>query len=383
VSGTNVVSLRPLDDDEAFGWLNDRLDGRTEWGIGELARQFRWPRARLRRRLANWTKAGRITQHTARKGKVIIAAAADDADGLSAGEDALPRQAAVRLVARAFAAEMPAIAQPSSRPLAARATGAVLFATAFALGTVGLVMNARFSASFGQTAEAAIMLASIGLAIDLLAVMLPSVAMQLWHRRSIVAGAIAATMWVAALSMSLLAATGFASTHIGDSVAERAQIAVERTTLSERIDRLRLERAGTAEARAVATIESQLQEVRPAAERVWSVTAGCTDVTRVRSGRACAPVLQLREALATAQRRDAIDAQIRDAEARLSVLPSIAAADPQATTAAEIIAWLSAGHLRPTPQDISWLRVVGLALTPSLAGLIGMLALSLAQARRP
>jgi hypothetical protein len=94
-------------------------------------------------------------------------------------------------------------------------------------------------------------------------------------------------------------------------------------------------------------------------------------------------VLQLREALATAQRRDAIDAQIRDAEARLSVLPAIAAADPQATTAAEIIAWLSAGHLRPTPQDISWLRVVGLALTPSLAGLIGMLALSLAQARRP
>ncbi len=182
--------------------------------------------------------------------------------------------------------------------------------------------------------------------------------------------------------MTLLAATGFASTNIGDSVAGRAKIAGERAALAEQIGRLHLERAGIAETRAVAAIESELQQAQPAAERVWTVTAGCTDVTRASSGRACAAVLRLREALATAERRDAIDAQLREAQSKLAGLPAIAVADPQATTAAEIVTWLSAGRVSPTPRDISWLRTIGLALTPSFAGLIGMLALSLAQARR-
>src|SRR5437016_5270726 len=78
---------------------------------------------------------------------------------------------------------------------------------------VGLIMNARFAASFGQTVEAAVLLATIGLAVDMLAVVLPTVAAQLWQRRSIMAAGVAWTIWVAALSMTLLAAMGFASTN--------------------------------------------------------------------------------------------------------------------------------------------------------------------------
>ena len=59
-----------------------------------------------------------------------------------------------------------------------------------------------------------------------------------------------------------------------------------------------------------------------------------------------------------------------------------ALADPQATTAAEILAWLSAGAFKPAPGDISRLRALGLALTPSMAGLLAMMAISLTQARR-
>ena len=62
--------------------------------------------------------------------------------------------------------------------------------TAVGLTVVGLVMNARFAASFGQTAEAAALLAAIGLAVDLLAVVLPSVGVQLWQRRSILAAGV-------------------------------------------------------------------------------------------------------------------------------------------------------------------------------------------------
>lgn len=73
---------------------------------------------------------------------------------------------------------------------------------------------------------------------------------------------------------------------------------------------------------------------------------------------------------------------MREAEAKLARLPAIVVADPQATTAAEIVGWVSGGALQPRAQDISWLRTIGLVMTPSMAGLVAMLALSLARTRR-
>jgi hypothetical protein len=110
---------------------------------------------------------------------------------------------------------------------------------------------------------------------------------------------------------------------------------------------------------------------------VWKATDGCRDVTRPVSARACATVLELRQARAAAERRDAIDVEMREAQAKLGTLPAVALADPQATTAAQTIVWLSAGTFNPAADDIAKLRALGLALMPSLAGLIGMLALAL------
>jgi hypothetical protein len=125
-----------------------------------------------------------------------------------------------------------------------------------------------------------------------------------------------------------------------------------------------------------------MQRAQPAAQAVWKITDGCRDVTRPISARACAGVLELREAAATAERRDAIDTSLHEAEARLAALPAIAEADPQAKTAAEIITWLSGGRITPQAQDVSWMRTIGLVMTPSMAGLIAMLALSLGRVRR-
>jgi hypothetical protein len=43
------------------------------------------------------------------------------------------------------------------------------------------------------------------------------------------------------------------------------------------------------------------------------------------------------------------------------------------------VVWLSAGAINPAADDVARLRALGLALMPSLAGLIGMLAMSLAR----
>jgi hypothetical protein len=366
-----VIALHSFDDDEALMYLSDV--GRLEMNLSDLAQQFGWTLTKLRKSLAAWVKAGHITQASGGRGKVVVTSVRTS------------QQVAAQLVDRAFRIEMPSQPAASAKPsrsIIATLTAIVLFSTSVGLTGVGLVMNARFAASFGQTVEAGVLLATIGLAVDLLAVVLPTVAAQLWQRRSVLAAGAAWTIWLAALTMTLLAATGFASTNIGDAVAGRAKIAGESTALTERIARLRSERAAITETRSTTAIDVELQRAQPEAQAVWRATNGCRDVTRVTSGRACATVLELREALATAERRDGLDTDLRAAEGKLATLPAIALADPQATTAAEILDWITAGAFKPAPSDISRLRALGLALTPSLAGLLAMLAISLSQARR-
>lgn len=253
----------------------------------------------------------------------------------------------------------------------------VLAMTAISLAIVGLTVNTRFAASFGQTAEAAALLAAVGLAIDLLAVILPSAAAQLWRDRNRMTASAAWAIWVIALGMTLLAAIGFAATNIGDGVAGRSKLAAEATALAADIARLRTERAGITEGRSAATIEAEIQRAQPAAATVWKQTAGCSNVTLAASGAACAEVLKLRQALGAAQRRDTLDAELRAAEARLAPLPAITTGDPQAAMAADILAWASAGYISLTPHDIHRMRVTGLTIIPALAGIIFMFAMTL------
>jgi hypothetical protein len=258
----------------------------------------------------------------------------------------------------------------------------VLGLTAIGLAVVGLTVNTRFAASYGQTEEAAVLLAAIGLTIDLLAITLPSAAAQFWRDRSIMTASAAWAIWAIALGMTLLAAMGFAATNIGDGVAGRSRLVAEASALTADVARLRSERGTIAEGRSVATIEAEIQRAQPAAAAVWKQTAGCNDVTLAASGAACAEVLKLRQALGVAQRRDGLDAELRNAEVRLATLPAIATGDPQATMAADILAWISAGRLSLTPHDIHRLRITGLTVIPALAGIIFLFATTLMQAPR-
>ncbi|MPZ36797.1 MAG: hypothetical protein GEU95_01835 [Rhizobiales bacterium] len=258
----------------------------------------------------------------------------------------------------------------------------VLGLSAIGLAVVGLAVNTRFAASFGQTAEAAVLLAAIGLAIDLLAIVLPSAAAQLWRDRHILSASSAWAIWLIALGMALLAAIGFAATNIGDGVAGRGKLAAEASALAADVTWLRSERSAIAEGRSVATIEAEIQRAQPAAAAVWKQTAGCSNVTLATSGAACAEVLKLRQALGVAQRRDALDTELRATEARLAPLPAIVTGDPQATMAADILAWISAGRLSLTPHDIHRLRITGLTVIPALAGIIFLFATTLLRAGR-
>jgi hypothetical protein len=149
-----------------------------------------------------------------------------------------------------------------------------------------------------------------------------------------------------------------------------------------RIQRLQSERTGITEMRSVAALEADLQAAQPSAAAVWKQTNGCRDVTIAASGQACSAVLQARQRLAEAQRRDAIDAELRDAETRLAQVPAISSADPQAATAAKLMNWLSAGLINVTTADIGMGRIALFTLLPQCAGLVLMLAMGVWQPER-
>jgi len=208
---------------------------------------------------------------------------------------------------------------------------------------------------------------------------LPAAAAQLWTRGHRLFGLVAWMLWPAVLAMTLLAATGFAAGNLGDGIASRARTAETVGDLRKELERLRQERAGITEQRSTVEIVAAIARTRVAVW-AWRDTRQCVSAVSGESRRACDGVLHLRQAEATAQRRDAIDAEAREMEARLAALPIVAAADP-ASFAGELVSWMTAGSVLLSPRDIYRLRVAGLVVAPSLAGLV--LAFGLALGSRP
>jgi hypothetical protein len=342
-----------------------------------LAERWGWSRQRVTRCLRTWQAAGLIT----RTGNVLTVGAPDEPP--PAKQPAVPAAPASTPVAEVSVSPPTAsmtgasAVPPAAAPAGSRFIGVIVGATALSLAAVGLVLNAHFAASLGQTGLAAVLLAAIGLAMDALAVTLPTAASKLWQARHASAAVTAWLIWAGALAMMLLAGIGFASTNIGDAVAGRGKIAHERATLSARFDQMREERAAIGEHRSVDALEAELQRVQPSAQAVWKATNGCRDVTVARSGQACDAVLRMREAIGTAQRRDALDADLRDVERQLNLLPAIALDDPQARMTSDLVAWLSGGFVAPTVGDIHRLRIVGLTVAPACAGLLLWIAVAL------
>jgi hypothetical protein len=431
----NVVAFdsRPkvLSESEALDWLRLQPNGRADANTAALGERWGWTRQRVARRLRTWQDAGLIN----RSGKILIvaikevapvavkevapvaslaapAAPSDTAHVSLPPAPTLPATIAPAVPAVVRARALPAIAPairaamaptiptaiapaipaaiapaipaavtpmvgPAIAPGGSRPTAVIVGATAVCLAAVGLVLNANFASSLGQTGLAAALLAAIGLAVDLLAVALPTAASRLWHARHRAAAFAAGLIWVCALAMMLLAGIGFASVNIGDTVAARAKVANEGVALTARFERLRDERVAIGEQRSIAALEAELQRVQPSAQSVWKATNGCRDVTLARSSKACDGVLRLREAIGAAQQRDAVEAEMRVVEGQLALLPAIRQGDPQAQTTSDLVAWLSNGLVAPSAQDIHRLRVVGLTLAPACAGLLFWMAVAL------
>ena len=194
------------------------------------------------------------------------------------------------------------------------------------MNVVTTVKNGWFAQSLGSSHVASWMFLAVGVAADLVALVMPTCAARLWqgrHRATALAGW---AVWAMTFVFALTAGIGFASTNISEVVFARAS----RST--------------------------------PAIEAAYASLADATSARDRECKGGVGKFCREREA-AVAERRHIVDMATQSV-ARI--------ADPQTEAAVKLVAWLSHGLLKPEPDDFAMLRLVLLALLPQLGGILLM-----------
>jgi hypothetical protein len=200
----------------------------------------------------------------------------------------------------------------------------LLSIAALALAIVGITINGWFARSLGSSDVAGWLFLAVGVAADLVALVMPSCAAGLWQNGQRATALVGWTVWVMTFVFAVTAGIGFASTNISDVTIARAS----RVTP------------------AIANAQSALNDAMAARDRECKSGVGkfCRE----------------REA-AVVERRQVFDA------AAASVGQS---ADAQSDAAIRLVTWVSRGMLRPTLEDFAMLRLVLLALLPQIGGIL-------------
>jgi len=202
----------------------------------------------------------------------------------------------------------------------------LLSIAALALAGVGIAMNGWFARSLGSSDLAGWLFLAIGVAADLVALVMPSCAAGLWQAGQRVTALVGWSVWAMTFVFAVTAGIGFASVNIADVALVRASRATPAVTMAQ----------------------AALADAMTARDRecVRGVGKYCRE----------------REA-AVNERRQAVDAAMHTIEHT---------ADPQTEAAIRIVAWLSRGILQPTGDDFAMLRLILLALLPQIGGILLM-----------
>jgi hypothetical protein len=204
----------------------------------------------------------------------------------------------------------------------------LLTVAAFGLALVGITMNGWFARTLGSSDIAGWLFLAIGVAADLVALVMPTCAALNWRARQRWTAAAGWSIYLATFAFALTAGIGFASVNVGDVAAARGARVTPAVTIAQ---------AALADAMA---------------SRDRECNGGVGKNCRARED-------------AVSDRRKALDAALATVEQ---------SADPQIENAARVVSWVSAGLVRPSPNDLAMLRLILLAGLPQVGGILLMVA---------
>jgi len=236
-----------------------------------------------------------------------------------------------------------------------RATDVMAYVAAVSLATVGVGLSVvgMIETATYALAVGGVLFCALAVAADVLTLTMPSIIGALWRRRS-PAVLLAGLLWCAGAAVTVSNLAGYAGEHVEEYQAGRETMAAGRSMAMERLARLRDERQAIVETRPPAVIVAALNDAR-------------------RSERPA-----LREALAMAKRRDALDVELATFEQRLGEVPQVGTADASATVLSDISGTTFSEH------ELRRWRLALLLGLPLCGGLVLSLAIPLtaAAARR-
>ena len=378
----------PISDEQALAAIRERAPARVN--VAALSRDWGWTHDKVRNRLRRWRRTGELPP-AAKGGKAgnrpaIEAAAAAAAALVVPALAAVPPQDAIVVAppdkataapqnkvvvapkpvpapaidapavvapvvdaspVDAPAVDVPAVHAPAQRePRPARSFGrltgmATLALVGMSLAAIGMVETTAYAINVGGSVFAA-----LAICADLLVLTMPAAVAALWRRRS-PATIVAAALWLVGGAVTLANLSGFIGGSDDHFRSGRETQSIERTLALEQLTRLRHERAAIAETRPVTLL-------RVAVRNAPRTT---------RPG--------LREALAMAEHRDAVEGQLAAIAANLAALPPLAAIDPSASVLSELTG------ATVTDAQLRRLRLALLLLLPLCGGFVLSLGLSL------
>jgi len=338
----------PITEEQALAAVRERASARVS--VPALAREWGWPRDKVRTRLRRWRRSGDLPSSAKQRQKSANAAAL----AALAVDPATPAAPVIEPPVPAPMvdppASVPAIDPPAPRRVGAPGLGrrlgvhvgvAILALVGIALAGIGMIETTAYAASVGG-----VLFAALAVCADGLVLFMPAAIAALWRRRS-AAAILAAALWLVGGAVTLANLSGYVGGHDDGFRANRENQSTERTLIMERLARLRHERASIHEDRPVGALNVAIPNARR-----WEKPL-------------------LREALAVAQRRDAVDVELASLESRLPEAPQIALADPSASVLSEI----TGATISET--DLRRLRLALLLLLPLCGGFVLSVGLSL------
>jgi hypothetical protein len=275
-------TVRPLTESQALARLREL--GTVE-SVTAASGLFAWERTKTQRALTRWEREGAIAREPGPGGRTVIRVpgaalpavrAPADPPALHGSPDAHPP--AQPDAQRAHPARRRALGPIlAGAALALRHAAAIIVgAVGIGLSAMGMVETASYSMAFG------FLFCAKAIGADALTLTMPPTIRVLWRRRS-PAVALAFLMWCAGVVVTVSNIAGYVGEHVEQHEAGRETGATERAIAMERLARLRSERKAMTETRPPGAIVAAINDARRSEQPA------------------------LREALAMAKRRDALD----------------------------------------------------------------------------
>jgi hypothetical protein len=250
---------------------------------------------------------------------------------------------------------------------------------AIGLATVGLAANVTFGASMGITLTQQTLYALLWASIDGIALWLPSMAFQLWRSHHRMLSAAAWVMCAGAIYASALAANGFLSNTVENTIAERQNLIEKRAGLARHkqdlehdLAALQLPRITTSDAE-IETLEAATKSKVAARERECLRPGPIFHQYENEETELRKKLADVHASRAAYDRADKLKARIAADHQAIEGLPIVTNADPQAMSMAAFLQWASFGRLGPSANSVAASRIGIVVIFLALPGFLFML----------